>query len=271
MYEDLNDATLPALLPLPPLLFPTLPTDQIAVDPKVAVDPERKATFTVYNNTVNVNKDNVTGAKVSMLNSGYIITETMTDSLNTIFSIQNINEAGFVRNTFKATTTWDKITVSTGAATIKNLPNAGGTSVNSEVFSFDMLDFLLNAKLQATEMQLEYFPLGSKITDYSVSIGDQTFGVSVTRAMKFGGGVFDDTDAYRLLSKKLFGVNASTKAVLKRFRWKKQILHIWAESTQVADTLARVYHSEIDDDLKNNTLVMVTVCANDNTFIFYDR
>lgn len=195
----------------------------------------------------------------------------MSDSLTTRFALNNMIEPGFVRNTFKITTDWDKVSLTDGGNTIKNVPNAGGSSVNSEVFSFEVLNFLINAKLQATEMQLEYFPLGSKITDYSIRAGDQVLGVSVTRAMKFGGGVFDDMDAFRLLSKKLYGVNASTKAVLKRFRWKKQILHIWAESTQVADTLERVYNSQIDDDLRNNTLVVVTVCQKNSAFIFYDR
>jgi len=159
--------------------------------------------------------------------------------------------------------------LSTGGSTILNLPNAGGTSINSEVFSFEVLQALFNAQLQATEMELEYYPLGSKITDYSIRVNEEVLGVSVTRAMKFNG-IFTDEDAHRLLSKKLYGVNASSKAVLKRFRWKKQILHIWAENQHTANVLQRVYDNEISDDLKNNTLVLVTVC-DQGAFIFYDR
>jgi len=227
---------------------------------------------TIFADT-NTVKSDLKELNVTLVSSDFTITERMTDSLTTRFAINNLNEAGFVRNTFKLTSgDWNKVKLTDGGNTIKYVPNAGGTSVNSEVFSFEVLNFLINAKLQATEMQLEYFPLGSKITDYSIRVGEQILGVSVTRAMKFGAGVFDDMDAFRLLSKKLYGVNASTKAVLKRFRWKKQILHIWAESAQVADTLERVYHSDfIDDTLRNNTLVIVTICQNDSAFIFYDR
>jgi hypothetical protein len=200
-----------------------------------------------------------------------MLRETISDSLITQFSLRNIEEPAFVRNYLKPFKNWNSMTLSSGGQKIKTLPNAGGNSVNSEVFSFEVLQFLVNANLQATEMELEYFPLGSKITDYSIRINDTVFGVSVTRAMKFGNEMFNESDAERLLSKKLFGVNASTKAVLRRFRWRKQLLHIWAESKHVADTLERVYHSSaISDSLKNNTLVIVTVCP-DTPFIFYDK
>jgi hypothetical protein len=57
-------------------------------------------------------------------------------------------------------------------------------------------------------MELEYFPYGSKITDYSVRCFGRSIGVSVTRAMKFRG-VFTIEDGVALLTKKLNGVNAS--------------------------------------------------------------
>jgi len=160
--------------------------------------------------------------------------------------------------------------ISKGAQTIQTIPNAGGTSVNSEVFSFEIIHTMFNAQLEATEMELEYFPLGSKITDYSVKINGEIFGVSVTRAMKFNGGIFTEEEAERLLNKKLYGVNISSKAVLKRFRWKKQFLHIWAENRQIAQQLEHVFQSIISPEMKSNTIVMVTICEN-SPFIFYDQ
>lgn len=97
-----------------------------------------------------------------------------------------------------------------------NTPNAGGNSVWSEVISHEVLSFLCRAVLHKTEMEIEYMP-GSKITDYSVKVNGKDFGVSVTRAMKFskkGDDIFTEEDAYKLLSKKLRGVNESTMGVV---------------------------------------------------------
>ena len=54
-------------------------------------------------------------------------------------------------------------------------------------------------------MEVEYFPEGGSITDYTCSIFDTTVGVSVTRAMKYAGD-FEMEDARHLLKKKLKGM-----------------------------------------------------------------
>jgi hypothetical protein len=161
---------------------------------------------------------------------------------------------------------FEQIDFCSGARRIWTLPNAGGNSVNSEVLSFEVLQTMFNAELVATEMELEYWPMGSKITDYSVRIAGEVFGVSVTRAMKFNG-IFNEQDAERLLMKKLYGVVESTKAVLERFQWDKQILHIWAEHDYIYDILERVY-SMMPTELQSNTLVLVTVCPENQQWIF---
>jgi hypothetical protein len=160
----------------------------------------------------------------------------------------------------------EMIQLSTGARRILETPNAGGTSVWSEAMSFEVLSMLFNAKLMHTEMELEYWPLGSKITDYSVILFDVPIGVSVTRAMKFRG-EFTEEDAKVLLAKKLYGVNCSSKAVLKRYRWKKQILHIWVEHPYIADILMKVYNNDVEMELKANTIIMIT-CAGNASWIF---
>jgi hypothetical protein len=167
---------------------------------------------------------------------------------------------------------FSQLQYSEGAQRIQKLPNAGGNSANSEVLSFEVLNCVLNAKLKATEMELEYCPLGSKITDFSISVNVSSdeeimIGVSVTRAMKFFGR-FDEIDAEKLLTKKLYGVNESSKAVLKRYRWKKQILHIWAQYDYIVDVLERVYHS-LSESLKSNTIVMISTC-NSSRWVFFE-
>eukprot|EP01089_Gocevia_fonbrunei_P007110 TRINITY_DN1814_c0_g1_i1.p1 TRINITY_DN1814_c0_g1~~TRINITY_DN1814_c0_g1_i1.p1 ORF type:complete len:258 (+),score=21.50 TRINITY_DN1814_c0_g1_i1:440-1213(+) len=154
---------------------------------------------------------------------------------------------------------FNQINLSEGGSRIKDEPNAGGNSVASEALSYDILRCMHGAELLCTEMQLEYWPQGGKITDYSVRLYGLHIGVSVTRAMKYGG-IFDREDAKKLLEKKLNGVNVSSRLVMQKFH--KQILHIFAEREYVADVLAEVYESELSPELKSSTLVCITVCNN---------
>ena len=181
-----------------------------------------------------------------------------------------MNEKLITTSIFRKTKrNFENINFCDGAVKIFNLPNAGGNSVNSEALSFEYFNAMYGATLEATEMELKYFPLGSKITDFSIRLRDKIIGVSVTRAMKFGNGLFDKEDATRLLEKKLFGVIASTKAVIRKYRWKKQILHIWAENKHTAKVLEEVYNNDISAELKSNTIVVITVCENAK-WIFYE-
>lgn len=173
--------------------------------------------------------------------------------------MHDVLAAGFVSHQFEATAPFATIPLSEGGRRIFELPNAGGSSVSSEVISFELLHMMFNASLSRTEMELEYFPHGSKITDYSVMLNGECIGVSVTRAMKFRG-TFNARDAEALLNKKLYGVSASTRAVVQE-RWAKQILHVFAEHQYVADELQRAFDS-LPLDVKTNTVILCTVVNN---------
>ena len=129
---------------------------------------------------------------VPILGSDFTIVETISDSMKTMHSLQTQSEPTFVCTYIKQIKKHNQFDLCDGSRTIASLPNAGGTSVVSETLSFEMLNRMYGAKLQATEMELRYYPLGSKITDYSVSIYGETIGVSVTRAMKFRGTFTDE-------------------------------------------------------------------------------
>eukprot|EP01092_Planopodium_desertum_P006378 TRINITY_DN2655_c0_g1_i1.p1 TRINITY_DN2655_c0_g1~~TRINITY_DN2655_c0_g1_i1.p1 ORF type:complete len:168 (-),score=6.40 TRINITY_DN2655_c0_g1_i1:42-545(-) len=150
-------------------------------------------------------------------------------------------------------------------AKILGTPNAGGSSAISEVLSIETLASLYGAKLEKTEMELQY-AAGSKITDFSVTLNGCVYGVSVTRAMKHRG-TFSVSDAERLLTKKLFGVNESTRNVSSDQKWKKQILHVWTEKAYMADVLAEAWEL-IDAELKSDTLLILSV-AESSPEIFY--
>mmetsp|Transcript_20276 Transcript_20276/g.77621 ORF Transcript_20276/g.77621 Transcript_20276/m.77621 type:complete len:283 (-) Transcript_20276:287-1135(-) len=200
----------------------------------------------------------------------YTIVDTVANSLRADYSLMQHDESLFMSNEFVPTGKFSDIALCAGAVRIMTLPNAGGTSVNSEALSFEVLRQMFNARLDATEMELQYWPENSKITDYSVVIQKRKFGVSVTRAMKFGGGRFTEEDATRLLSKKLYGVVESTKAVIAPYKWKKQILHVWAQNNQIADMLRAVYDTLIPSEMQSNTVVVVTVAKNAD-WVFFER
>lgn len=141
---------------------------------------------------------------------------------------------------------------------------AGGNSVWSEVLSIELLSALYGAKLLRTEMEIEYLLEGS-ITDYSVSLADQTIGVSVTRAMKYRG-TFSYEDALALLTKKLRGVLKSSENVCAEDKWVKQILHVWVQEPYIAEIVKEAY--EALPELWGNTLVQLTVCGQNMSWIF---
>jgi hypothetical protein len=113
-------------------------------------------------------------------------------------------------------------------------PNAGGTSILSEVMSMELMQRLLGAKMSKTEMELVYSTSNTPITDYSCIIPAingqpaKRIAVSVTRAMAYQR-KFKPEDAKRLLTKKLRGVFYSNQTLANE-SIERQILHIWTPS-----------------------------------------
>jgi len=189
-------------------------------------------------------------------------------TLNSFIASRWFNNLQDTENTLVIKNTFDSMVdqtsnfnLSADAKRILTTQNAGGSSEFSEALSIELMKVLFKAHLRHTEMELKYWPLGSKITDYSMVVNDQVFGVSVTRAMKYKG-IFEVQDAIKLLNKKLYGVIASSKAVIPEQRWDKQVLHIWAQHDYIYEVLCDAYENFIDDQLKSNTLVVITVAEN---------
>eukprot|EP01094_Clydonella_sp_ATCC50884_P019755 TRINITY_DN3934_c0_g1_i1.p1 TRINITY_DN3934_c0_g1~~TRINITY_DN3934_c0_g1_i1.p1 ORF type:complete len:306 (-),score=126.97 TRINITY_DN3934_c0_g1_i1:237-1154(-) len=184
------------------------------------------------------------------------------------YKLECVEENGFLATRVAThSASFSSIEFGPAARTLLTLPNAGGNSKASEALSLELLVRQLNAKLQCTEMELEYFPYGSKITDYSVRISGEVVGVSVTRAMKYCG-EFTHEDAETLLEKKLYGVVASSKAVLKKYRWSKQILHVLVERDYMVPILESVWR-RMCRELQSNTVVVASVCET-APWVFYN-
>lgn len=168
------------------------------------------------------------------------------------------NKSGFIISYFHQIKPYKSIELTKEALRMQNVPNAGGSSVESEVLSFEFFKKFFNATLLYTEMEVSYFPHGGSITDYVLTMFGIRIGVSVTRAMKKNFEEFTIENAEFLLRKKLKGINQSSKNAM--VKWNKQILHIWTYDDNSVDILLIAW-SEIESCLKSNTVLVVTVAT----------
>ena len=109
-------------------------------------------------------------------------------------------------------------------------------------------------------MEVQYYPEGGSINDYVMSVFDTIIGVSVTRAMKYPlSELFTAQDAHLLLTKKLKGINRSSKNAL--IKWNKQILHVWVVNEQTSESLMNAWY-QLDNEITTNTVLLITVAKN---------
>lgn len=161
---------------------------------------------------------------------------------------------------FVAGETYDKASLSDGGDTLFDTPNAGGSSGESEVMSFEVLHACECATLVKTETQIEYYPSDggpASITDILVEIDGKNVGVSVTRAYKPSNQSYPDTEVKALLEKKLEGILVSSARVKPVDKWVKQILHVFTANKAATDAVARVLPT-IDASLRADTIVLLT-------------
>lgn len=157
---------------------------------------------------------------------------------------------------------YDRLLLSPGGRRLYDTPNAGGSSTESEVFSYEVLYRCEDAALVATETEVMYQPAddagANSITDLVVSINAERVGVSVTRAYRPIPMVFTEANARDLLRTKLAGVNRSSMRVLAAHRWVKQILHVFAVDMNAAQAVSRAW-ATLDAATRADTIVLVTV------------
>ncbi|KAF9433648.1 hypothetical protein BGZ76_009168 [Entomortierella beljakovae] len=155
---------------------------------------------------------------------------------------------------------FDDMDWSEDAMRMLNTPNAGGSSLLSEVLSCEMLSRCLGATLAKTEMEIQYLFAYQPITDYTITLPNLSprmhVGVSVTRAFAFKG-AYRKVDCRKLLWKKLSGILASSRNVIGE-RFFKQILHVWVPNGKVARTVQATYKS-MPIEVTRNTIVIISV------------
>jgi hypothetical protein len=146
--------------------------------------------------------------------------------------------------------------------------NAGGSSLESEIFAFEVLARCEGAALLKTETEIDYTDDMGKITDLLIDIDGAKIGVSVTRALAFP---FDDPytvmQATDLLTDKLQGVLDSTANVAAADAWDKQILSVIAYTPAHVVSLRSAWDA-LDASLKADTIVYVTASNGDDAFLY---
>lgn len=162
---------------------------------------------------------------------------------------------------FTSSDVYDRAHLSSGGQRMYDTANAGGSSIESEVFSYEVLRYCETATLLKTETEISYAPPDDSgpntITDLEVEIAGKKVGVSVTRAYKPPTIPLTDQDVQDLVTKKLVGINRSSQRVLPADKWVKQILHVFAVDKNAADAVERVW-SMIDPATRADTIVLVT-------------
>ena len=160
-----------------------------------------------------------------------------------------------------------KIKLGSGAVKVLSEPNAGGTSVVSEVLSAEYMHRRFGASNFVPEMKIQYVFSNWKKIDYITTIQEERVGVSVTRAMGYPyANSFRLEDATRLCYKKLYGLIVARSGISKQFSYSRSILHCLCQSQSIANMMRNAFlellASDIDlqDDLVNHVTIILTVC-----------
>ena len=145
--------------------------------------------------------------------------------------------------------------------------NAGGSSILSEVFAFEMLARCDGAVLLKTENEIVY-DVAAKITDMVVEIDGKKVGANPTRAVGFPfEAPYTVEQAKTILEKKLGDIKSSSETVSAGDRWVKQILTVFAYSDDHIEPVETAWNA-IDPALRGDTIVIVTVTDGDDRFIY---
>ena len=158
--------------------------------------------------------------------------------------------------------------MSPGALEIWFDGNAGGNSIYSEIFAYEMANQCEDATLLKTENEILYLDPQGKMTDLLLEIDGLKIGVSVTRAFIWPLGTpLTPERAEELLVDKLGDVLLSSANVAPEDQWQKQIL---AVETPTVDDMATVIaaYAGLDPAVKADTICWVMATEGDDDFLY---
>lgn len=148
--------------------------------------------------------------------------------------------------------------------------NAGGSSVFSEVFAYEVLHRCELAALLKTENEILY-DVESKKADLLVEIDGHPVGVSVTRAVTFPfGEPYTLAAATELIDRKLDDILLARDAASASDRWEKSMLATLAYDAQHAAVFMDAWNG-LDAATRADTIVVVFVTSGDDLFVYTDQ
>jgi len=155
-----------------------------------------------------------------------------------------------------------------GGARMAATPNAGGSSLFSEVFAYEVLARCEGALLEQTETEVQYVTATSKKTDMVISIDGERYGVSVVRSFVFPPGTpLSLAEASDRLQGKLDDILVSSANVVPEQAWDKQLLAVIAPEPEHVATLLEAWEG-LDAATKADTIIYVTVSNGDDDFLY---
>lgn len=158
--------------------------------------------------------------------------------------------------------------MSPGATEIWTDGNAGGSSIYSEIFAFEMASQCEDAILLKTENEILYIDPQGKMTDLLVEIDGVKIGVSVTRAFIYPLGTPLTLDrAEEILADKLGDVLISSANVSPEDQWQKQILVVETPTVEDKTQLIAAY-AGLDPAVKADTICWVMATEGDDDFLY---
>jgi len=148
--------------------------------------------------------------------------------------------------------------------------NAGGSSLFSEVFAFEVLHRCELATLLKTETEILY-DVEDKKADLLVEIDGHKIGVSVTRAVTFPfGDPYTIEAATDLVDRKLDDILLARAAASPADRWGKSMLATLAYDAQHAEVFMDAWNG-LDEATRADSLVVVFVTSGDDLWVYTDN
>lgn len=145
----------------------------------------------------------------------------------------------------------DKEKLTEGGKVIFDSPNAGGSSLESEIIAYELLDRCEGAALVKTESEIVYDDPG-KIVDLLIGVDGEQVGVSVVRL--YSPNVMPQSDVTALISKGLEDINDASAKVSIADAWVKAVLVVMAYDDSYAEK-AQVAWSSIASETRADTVV----------------
>ncbi len=155
-----------------------------------------------------------------------------------------------------------------GGRHIVETPNAGGSSLYSEVFAFEWMARCELATLLKTETEIVYDVDGKK-ADLLVEIDGRKVGVSVVRFVKYPfGTAYPIEDALPLVTRKIEDLRLATGQASAADRWTSQMVVALAYDTQHAQVAMQAWNM-LDASTRGSTIFIVVVSEGTGDMFIY--